>query len=422
MKGLILTLGTGRDRNDIARALAEHTIPDHNPDRILVLATPESEAETLPLVQRFAPDYAGVMQCFTHDVNLNVDRLFETYVQVIRESLITEGLAPEQLVADFTSGTKNMSAALVLAAVDLRIRSFSYVNGRRDSTGRVIPGTETRQTIRPRSVHLSRLLADFERLFDRADFAAAQAVIASIRQEQLDAFDRERIDLLDRLASFYGAWDRYDLDGAVSIDKPAASADISPPLPGHVADAFYQQSRTAVGIISRKQFHPNRLADLIENAERRARGQAYNDAMLRLYRAIEYLAQLQLHEVHSIDTSNVDLKKVPESLHETFETLRSTSGVIAIPLTRSYQLLETLEDPLGNTFQGWYRNKKNDLQKLLNRRNNSILAHGFDTVSSSDYHTLLNDYVLPLARIVVPDLDEVRDYVRFPTFQDYPSG
>jgi hypothetical protein len=72
----------------------------------------------------------------------DADRCFEHFDRII-ERLIVEGFAVDEIVADFTRGTKAMSAALVLAAVRHGIPRLRYIaSASRDQRGLVIPGTE----------------------------------------------------------------------------------------------------------------------------------------------------------------------------------------------------------------------------------------------------------------------------------------
>ncbi len=55
----------------------------------------------------------------------------------------------EDVTADFTTGTKPMSAALALAAVRLGLGRLKYIIVRRDETQRVQPGAERTITFEP---------------------------------------------------------------------------------------------------------------------------------------------------------------------------------------------------------------------------------------------------------------------------------
>lgn len=70
----------------------------------------------------------------------------EHFEAVVR-SVLQSGASPDEVVVDFTRGTKVMSVAAVMAAISSGIRHFQYVvGGQRDSRGVVVPGTEKVRT------------------------------------------------------------------------------------------------------------------------------------------------------------------------------------------------------------------------------------------------------------------------------------
>jgi hypothetical protein len=59
-----------------------------------------------------------------------------------------------------------------------------------------------------------------------------------------------------------------------------------------------------------------KMIDLIANARRRAEEGFYDDAVGRLYRTMEMLAQFELLTKYDQDTSDIDLSKVAYVLSE----------------------------------------------------------------------------------------------------------
>ncbi|HFB98677.1 MAG TPA: hypothetical protein ENJ62_06015, partial [Bryobacterales bacterium] len=71
----------------------------------------------------------------------DADACFAHYDRVLAQ-LIESGVKPEEIVVDFTRGTKAMSAALVLAAAGRGVPQLRYITGKRDARGTVLPGEE----------------------------------------------------------------------------------------------------------------------------------------------------------------------------------------------------------------------------------------------------------------------------------------
>ena len=124
---------------------------------------------------------------------------------------------------------------------------------------------------------------------------------------------------------------------------------------------------------------PYYVADLINNAERRAEESKYDDAVARLYRTMELIAQYRLRKNYGIDPSNAETEKIPQSLMEKWNIPKDRKTV-KLALNSDYELLDALGDPLG---QKYMEDRK--LKNLLLKRNASILAHGQTPVTKQTY-------------------------------------
>ena len=89
---------------------------------------------------------------------------------------------------------------------------------------------------------------------------------------------------------------------------------------------------------------------------------------------------------HGIDNSRVPPERIPESLREPLLAMQDEDGIIRIGLQRSFQLLAALEDPFGAT----YLQHEEQLAKLLEARNSSLLAHGYNPVSEDTANKLFS--------------------------------
>ncbi|NBB86620.1 MAG: TIGR02710 family CRISPR-associated protein [Bacteroidetes bacterium] len=418
---LILTVGTGPG---IAKALAVHGIDRQNPDRVILLATSRSARENVPILrEHVSPRFLErIDEPYVFDDFDNVERLFEQYLETIEKEVLDKGIPPKEVHVNFTSGTKAMSSALVAAATTLGLGQVHVIKGTRDSdTGRVIEGTEELQMLSPRSFQLRQGLDQFTSLFDQAYYPAASEVVQRLQERHLDAKNPEQIALFARVASFYAAWDRQDLDAALAEDTKLDDEQLEQAkdhLPTAFADAVYQHTKKVLGIMANADYHAYRLADLLENAERRYQQGAFADAMMRLYRATEYLAQHRLYHAHDkIETKDLDLSKLPDALQPTYADMGPATDTINLSMLNAYRLLHDLDDELGTAFMTAYNKKKSDLKRLLNKRNNSILAHGFQPVAEEDVALLRDQFVVPLAEEYIPKFAEFRSHVRFPTFE-----
>ncbi|OQA17126.1 MAG: CRISPR-associated protein (Cas_Cas02710) [Chloroflexi bacterium ADurb.Bin360] len=158
------------------------------------------------------------------------------------------------------------------------------------------------------------------------------------------------------------------------------------------------------------------VLDLLNNAQRRAARGRYDDAVARLYRAIEMLAQIRLKQREpSLEASDLQVNLLPEALRSKYEALREPAerGKIRLGLRQDYDLLAELSDPLGNVYQGL---SERLLQALL-CRNESILAHGQKPITQTQWNEIWGI----AERLVRNGLDALKvrlDAPQFPQWQD----
>lgn len=309
-----------------------------------------------------------------------------------------------QVVVDFTGGTKCMSAAIGIQAS--RWPSvFSYVGGNertKDGVGVVVSGAENIvHQANPWDALGYQAVEEFVVLFDQHAYLAA-ANVAAATMRRVSRPDRKReLSSLEQLAKALDAWDRFDHTTSKnlleSVNKSANDLRAAlGPTRGDRVLAGAAQLVTHLGQLGQAQ-PPSRhhVLDLLANAKRRKDEGRFDDAVARLYRALEAIAQVALKEGHGVEsTEKVPLERVPESLRTTW-TARANEGVVALGLQDDYALLAALGDPVGQKFQGA---GLSGTKSPLVARNRSILAHGFERVSAVVFDKLW-DPALSLAGV-----------------------
>lgn len=354
-----------------------------------------------------------------HDIVVTPDEedLGASVAELLREipRLLGDWDIPfSQVLGDYTGGTKTMSAALVLALAE-RGCPYSYVGGKsrsKDGLGVVLDGHEKMLFLdNPWDALAVGPCRDAQLLFNRCRFMSVRDLAARTAART----DRHRpfFEALHHLAEGYYAWDNFHHKAALEKLKRGESqlrgyaaaspqagvrrfhAEVAANLPlleginrelGRlVKSSPGKKDKTAVEPVGDTSLL---VTDLVANAVRRAMVEfKYDDAVARLYSAVEKLAKHRLLVVYEIDNSAVELAKVPEAQHETLKTCVNPrdGGKIQIPLHKSYELLAALGDPLGAS----YTDQVEELRKVLGVRNMSLLAHGFAPVGEETYRKLL---------------------------------
>jgi CRISPR-associated protein (TIGR02710 family) len=407
-KALIVTVGTGtRVDVDIVRPLVK-TVKDSRPDYTVFVATESSKvhAERIAAELSLAEAAWSVRILKQFD---DVETVFLEVGRVIRE-VLDRGFSHEHIQVDFTSGTKAMSAGAVLAAVYRNCESLKYITGEREH-GVVKDGKERFVTLCPQAVFAVRDIVTAVELVKRLRFQPATDILHSINANLLTKDEVRLVESVRAVAQAYDFWDRFEhikFMGAIrkvdwrfhELQPFRMSEDLIKAV--HRIGEVLRGPGSAVteGV----------MVDLFNNAERRAMEGRYDDALARLYRLTEMLAQYVLLTRHGIDTGNADLNKIPPGLHETMEAHRDRVdyGKIKIGLRLSYELMAELGEEIGRRYMD-----DKQLSHLLNERNATILAHGQKPVSAGLY-ARLKERVMDLARVEIQDLDARVKTLNFP--------
>lgn len=328
----------------------------------------------------------------------NPDNLSDIYLAIaakIREIQAQDTDA--ELLADYTGGTKTMSVALGIAALDYHATMYLTTSGRTDLI-RVTRGERVRRAP-VTTLAVERLLSqDLPGWFEQYNYPAIVAKLETLLQD-IELPQVEQIEAYLRLARGLDAWDRFDhAEAWQDLAGFMSYGELRPLL------LFLKRvmgSRAAIAEAMDSEFcapdltwgHGYELVeDLLLNTERRAKLARYDDAVGRLYRALELLVQIRLWKEYEIKTGNVALEKLPDSIQPTYQTLADAGGKIQLGLRNSYQLLTHFEnDPLGEL----YRRQEQQIFDRLQIRNYSILAHGLRPVTQTDYEQQFEAVIIP---------------------------
>jgi CRISPR-associated protein (TIGR02710 family) len=227
-------------------------------------------------------------------------------------------------------------------------------------------------------------------LFNKARYASAAEVmercIAKVGRDRQPMFKA-----MKELVMGYDLWDRFrhndarksllksrDVLTAVSIEQ----VEFKPVVDRLEGNLQFLQDLLAGPKPSNLYFY-----DLLANARRRADLEhKFDDAVARLYRAMEVIAQTELKGL-GIEASKVRVEAIPENLKKEFldRYQDKDDGKIRIPLFASFRLLERLGSQTASRFFRVYEKR---LKSLLDIRNSSILAHGFSPVEPSSFANL----------------------------------
>ncbi|GAP62850.1 hypothetical protein ARMA_1273 [Ardenticatena maritima] len=352
-------------------------IRDYMPDFVYFIASAQSRAtvdgegrpcrqyngEDLPAIVKQAglsPEQYAILEL------TDPDSLSTCYAEMSQALADVATRFPDaEHIVDYTGGTKTMSVSLVLAALDGNWK-VSLVKGARTDLVRVADGTEIAGLVNIGEVRARRRLQEVRALFNTYEYRAAENLIRALLQSAPLSVPLQQL-LRDWIALCRGfdAWDRFDHARAEELLRPHAKT-LGP---------VWRFLLALQGKGKHSEYEP--VFDLLRNAERRAESGRYDDAVARLYRAVEMLAQIRLRREYGQETGDIDVARLPETLRAKYEALRDEDGKVRLALMRAYDLLHDLDDPLGRAFA----QQKKEILNALKRRNASILAHGTEPLS-----------------------------------------
>ena len=264
----------------------------------------------------------------------------------------------QEILADFTRGTKAMSGALVLAAVRYDLAKLRYITGPRDDRGMVVPGSERIVDFPLSMVTAKKVLDQARHLFCRGNFPAAVEVLPASRQ---GGWPEELFGLAQKDPFAGGVLRRL---GPVRL--PCWRADFTPraiatacrmgrtrghPRNVRMGGAFGRflsdsECRSA-------QYLRRLVADLWANGLRRVAQRYYEDAILRAYRVLELVGQCRLFD-HGLDSAALPpehpaVQQLQEKLlkGKSVGLTANREGNLLASREQVARLLKILGDPLG---------------------------------------------------------------------------
>jgi CRISPR-associated protein (TIGR02710 family) len=409
---LIQTVGTGGPKNPVHEALA-FSVRDRQPQLVVCWCSKESKRTTLPKIMKCLgqPAPARKPRFRTHvckDEN-DVGSLTSEYTKQL-DKLRAE--FPEaQIEIDFTSGTKPMSAAAVAVGLSRRIPRLHYAVGPRDESGRA---TATDRLCSLDTGHLvaQRLLEELGQVFNDGGFAAVLLQATPLARQLVDTDLKARAASLSKLADAYEHWSRFDWKGAAHKLGPLVNLRNSDETVRCGWDLDFLKRQVAhLRQCASSWNAPERLVDLLANAQRCFDRGRFDDAVARLYRLVEYVGQVRFSPCFDRDpkndrpTSDVPIERLAARAPRLAKSLTRENQPVP-PANKNLGLEDTLfalheaGDPVGAALLEQYwggplpipgegrRQPRGPLAGYLSRRNQSLLAHGSRPVEANDARKL----------------------------------
>lgn len=395
---LFMTVGTGvGDSEDKIHSLAHgllKSIKYSRPDKIIFFGSKLSKKTIDSLQKQYKENMKNDLPPNELVLIEDVDEFKECYGK-IEEKVIEYN--ESEVIIDYTSGTKTMTTSGAICSL-LYHKDLTVVYGDRETNGMVSKGTEQIKTQNLYRAYDKLLFDEFKKFFNDFRFVAAVKNLQKI-------VSREDKKAYIKLAEAYRAWDLFN---HVKAKEILTSREVSQ-LKG-IKDTISKNMAVLGPLASPSQRNksPQLIADLLNNAKRRGAEKKYDDAVARLYRTVELIAQCILKEKYGIDTSNIEIDKLSTLARSQMQFKEGSTGKITCGLQQSYKLLRIYDEEIGKKFSD-----DNKLKDLLKKRNYSILAHGLNSIEKKEYEELLKK-TIELANEAYPSVDSLMEKAEFP--------
>ncbi len=342
-------------------------INDLNPNQVIFICSTGSKGS-----QSLIKDI--VSQCKLQEKNHqlvlidNPDNISEVYDKIVQKIQQT----PEgEFLADYTGGTKTMSIGLGIAALDYDMTIHLTTANKRDNLIKVTTGQRVRRAPVTSLIVNRKINQNIPPLLERYNYPAAVAQLEEIfREYEISGEDDKNVGKILNLSKGLDLWDIFDHQDAYEYLKDFLGDSKYKPLIFFLKQVIGSRSAIDPDFTSDNGINGHGyeiVEDLIFNAQRKAYQERYDDAVARLYRALELLVQIRLKREYQIST-----------------------GDNKLGLMQSYEsLVERQDEPLGS----WFKKHKKPIQDKLSIRNYSIMAHGFKPITKDKYESLENVFV-----------------------------
>ena len=362
-----------------------------------------------------------------------------------------------EIIGDFTVGTKPMVAGLVMACIEKNCK-YVYIgesseDSRHDGMGPVKSGQEkTKNQENPYENYAINEFRSGREFFDKYQYLAAYENFSNAMSKLKYSDLKERSIIFMKIVRFYDVWDKFN----DNIDEISLNSYLKNEIIKDINENnslreyfeneiphFYKQIKNNKLFLDKKlsgKLSDNiiyYLPDLLNNAQRRIDEGKYDDAVARLYRAMELISQIRLNQYNFMDKSKINSDKTFQVDKNKIKKKLSKSSLAEIdawnPTGWKYDNVKLLDLDSGNNYKLLNivsREDKYDLsdstKKLVSNyykinsriqmRNKSILAHGLRPLKKKEAENLLK-LVINHSKKLCLNIEKEMEKAKFPLFK-----
>jgi len=292
-----------------------------------IKAQPADDKPTLPNIPAqtgLPPERYTICTTLSDDL----DQIYQDCSTAIRATL--SRFPNAALIADYTGGTKSMSAGLVMAVLEHQDIDLQLVTGGRSDLVKVQDGSQYAAMANIERVRFERAIDPYRQAWNRYAYSEAEVGLKQIGVLPRNPELRGQYTRFRDLSRAFAEWDNFNHQKAGEILKNYAA---------NLPDS-YQPYLTIIKTLNDTAVNKRdaaRLHDLYLNAQRRAAQGRYDDAIARVYRLWEWTAQWLLKKHCGIDTANIPAEQIPVgvNLHQNRDRGGKYQGQTGVTLPKT---------------------------------------------------------------------------------------
>ena len=294
---MLITVGTGIGGKKEATDSLAHgilkSIENYGPKKVVFFGSENSRSTVKSLEGQYKEKYKEDFEIGEFIEIEEIDS-FKKYFTAIKSKIID--LEDDyNIIIDYTSGTKTMTMSAAFASMVYR-KKLVFVSGERVN-GIVVQGTEEINSQNLYLVYDDLMITKIKELFNSNRFEAGKVLVDDITNTN------ENKDVYTQLFDAYSAFDCVDYVSALENFDVKEFCIKWPEL-----ERTFQMNAKALNILNMEE-HGQKcyyvLASMLNNARRRAEEHKYDDAIARLYRSLELIAQIRLKEYGIITSEGI---------------------------------------------------------------------------------------------------------------------
>ena len=373
MKNLVLSCGGTLDP-------IVTSIEKIKPDNIIFIASKET-ASTVDDIKELTKDVSE------YDFHTLVLKDPEDLIEVFETSCGSkEFLKQGDIYVDYTGGTKSMSAGLAMAFFETGIKEYVYIGGNKrtkEGVGVVKSGAEKPVfKVDPARLYCLSIAKKIEPLFNAGLYRLTDELLKKEIPRSGDDLYVKELKKIQELVRSLCLWDSMNYKRSYANmrkyinSRPNTNKLFSVEIP----DSFQKHLKSCSDRNPR-----SRISDLIDAAKRRKKNEEHDEAVLRIYRTIEFVGQTEFKKTFNLETREVKcsdfIKHFPDSKHNEYRgKYEGKNGARKFSLKETYEAL----CEKGNSIGKKYFQFEEEFREFNNKRNLSVLAHGFKPCGKED--------------------------------------